>query len=106
MGSLSRRIRRNIMAANLAHRVGVKPPPALARRPDGSVTLLFSKYVSPTHYRTSMLRLARGMRKKLKDHNALVQANAALKEKRTRKVRNEGSMVRRAFAKVFGRTGR
>ena len=106
MGSVSRRIRRNIMAANLAHRIGVKPPPALARHPDGSVSLLFSRYVPLIYYRGTMLRLVRRMRLQLRENREAFQGIEALKEKRTRKVRNEGSMVRRAFTKLFRRTGR
>lgn len=83
MGSVTRRIRRNTIAANLASKAGIRMPPVRARNADGSTFLLHSKYLSPTHYRTTMLRVYRAMIQRRKAEHDLHQKQQGRKGRLT-----------------------
>ena len=101
MGSVTRRFRRNIYARNMADKAGITMRPRRYLDSEGNLVRTFFLYVAPIHYRGTMLRVLRSRRqrdRKLHDHR---QKTEAIQEKRTRKVRSEGSMLKRAFNKIF-----
>jgi len=100
VGSVTKRFRRNMIAANLAAKVGVRMPPALAKMADGRAKLIHSVFTSPYHYRTLMLRVTRAMRERLKAEHVKEQAQAG------RRLRLDAffggkSWLRRMIEKIF-----
>jgi len=87
MGSVTRRFKRNILAHKMATRAGL------------------ARYVPMIVYRAVMLRIKARHKKHSKDVHHEQQVVDSRKEKRTRKVRNEGSMVRRFFRGLLGKKG-
>jgi len=108
MGSVTRRLKRNIMTKNMAVKAGIVPPVVVYRDPDGNeAKRVFLRQVPMIYYRRVMLRLKAKHRQLMKDAHNEQQVRASRKEKRTRKIRNEGSMVRRFFHSIFkGRSNR
>ena len=104
MATVSRRIKRNMIAKRMAINAGVVPPPIEYRDGDGNVTHTHIPRTIPMIlYRAIMLRIKaqhRDMRKVTHHQQQYIEAR---KEKRTRKPRNEGSMVRRFFRSLLGR---
>jgi hypothetical protein len=102
MGSMTRRLKRNILAKEMAVKAGVVPPVIVYRDPDGNEKKrVFLRQVPMIYYRRVMLRIKSKHRRHMKDAHDFEQKSAALREKRTRKPRNEGSMVRRFFKGLF-----
>lgn len=106
MGSVTRRIRRNIIAKGMAVNAGIVPPVVVYRDPDGNeAKRVFLRSVPIIVYRSIMLRVKAMHTKSRKHRHHAEQVKSALKKKRVEKVRNEGSMLKRAFNRIFRRTG-
>ena len=114
MSSVVRRLKRNILAATLAAKVGVRTPPAIGKlsKPTAVVNAagtstrvitertLHSKYTAQITYRTLMLRLARHMREKLKAQHVIEQAKSG-RRKRLDAFFGHKSWVRRVLEWFF-----
>jgi hypothetical protein len=100
MGSMTRRLRRNITAANMAANSQIRMPPIRAQRPDGTTFLLHSKFVPMCFYRAPMLRLLNFTRRVSNARHDQQQRQQALREKRVRKIEKEGNMIRRFFKRL------
>jgi hypothetical protein len=92
----------------MAIKAGVVPPVVVYRDPDGNeAKRVFLRQVPMIFYRKTMLRIRARHKQHSKSARHVEQVVDARKEKRTRKVRNEGSMVRRFFHRLFkGRSNR
>ncbi len=104
MGSVIRRFKRNILAKEMAIKAGIVPPVVVYRDPDGNeARRVFLHQVPMIYYRCVMLRIKAKHKKHTSEVHNIQQKSAAIEEKRTRKVRNEGSMVRRFMRGLFGK---
>jgi len=114
MGSVTRRFKRNLIAATLAGKVGARMPPAIGRLKQPTPVQnaektsarmitwrkLHSKYVSPLHYRSLMLRITRHMRDRLKAQHVEEQKVAG-RRKRLDAFFGTKSWLRRMIEKIF-----
>ena len=97
MGSVRRRFKRNIMAKNLAERLGIIPP----------VTKIDKYWLPPDHpvhmvyYRRTMLRVMHGLKERLKAQHATYQAQQGRRNRLSNFYNWSKSWLRRMLERIF-----